>query len=51
MARMGMGWEVSFPLQGAAMALLISVGIGFLFGLYPARKAARLEPIVALQRE
>jgi putative ABC transport system permease protein len=51
MGRIGLGWEVSFPLQGAAIALLISIGIGFLFGLYPARKAARLEPIVALQRE
>ena len=51
MQGMGMEWEISFPLQGAILALLISIGIGFLFGLYPARKAARLEPIVALQKE
>ncbi len=51
MQELGMGWKISFPLQGAALALLISIGIGFLFGLYPARKAAQLEPIMALQKE
>jgi len=49
--RLGIEWKISFPLQGAIVALLVSVGIGFLFGLYPARKAAHLEPIDALQKE
>lgn len=49
--RLGIEWTISFPLQGAIIALLVSVGIGFLFGLYPARKAAHLEPIDALQTE
>ena len=34
-----------------ALSLLFSAGIGVLFGYFPARRAARMDPIVALRHE
>ncbi|MCA9140610.1 MAG: FtsX-like permease family protein, partial [Planctomycetales bacterium] len=34
-----------------AVAFSISVGIGVIFGLYPARRAAMMDPIEALRHE
>ncbi len=47
----GFKWVYSISATSLALAIGFSVGIGILFGWYPARKAAGLNPIDALRRE
>ena len=47
----GLDWEFAVPARAFAVAAIFSVLCGIVFGLFPARKAARLEPIAAIRRE
>jgi putative ABC transport system permease protein len=45
------GWKMFYPTGTAAIAVLVSGGVGVLFGLYPAVRASQLDPITALRYE
>jgi putative ABC transport system permease protein len=46
-----MGLDSAVPLWSIALACGVSVAIGLVFGLIPANRAARMDPVEALRRE
>jgi len=45
------GWKGGIAVDAVILSLLFCLGIGVFFGAYPARKAARLDPITALRSD
>lgn len=47
----GLDWGFTLPLSAIALGLTVSSAVGLVFGIYPARQAAKKDPIEALRYE
>jgi putative ABC transport system permease protein len=48
---LGYDWDFAISISSVILALLVSASIGLIFGIYPARKAAKMDPVQALRYE
>jgi putative ABC transport system permease protein len=51
LGRWALGLYTDVPIWAVLLSLGMSSGVGLLFGIYPAARAARLDPVDAMRSE